>query len=126
MYTRIIYANTSTSTHSDIIYKTERSSNDYSDSYATDKNNGDNEEESFEIEQELKHIKKLLKIVKNALILDAKLPYPEKDKNSHLKDLIKDPHVIKFFEGKTPDIGDLRDLKRALKEARKEKKNRIT
>jgi hypothetical protein len=40
----IIYANTSTSTNSDIIYKSEGSSNDDGDKGGTDKDDGANEE----------------------------------------------------------------------------------
>ena len=55
------------------------------------------------------------------MILDEKLPYSEKEKNSHLNDLRKDPHVKEFFEGKTPNVSDLPDLNRALVESRNEK-----
>jgi len=123
--TYIIYHNTSTSIHSGIIYKFEGSSNDNGDNNDTDNDDGVNEEESFEIEEEISHIKKLLKLSNDAIILDEKLPYPEKDKNSHLNDLRKDPHVKEFFEGKTPNISDLPELNEALKEAKKEKKQEL-
>jgi hypothetical protein len=119
--TFIIYANTSTSTHSDIIYKSEGSSNDDGDKGGTDKDDGANEEESFEIEEEIEHIEKLVKVLNDAMILDEKLPYSEKEKNSHLNDLRKDHHVKEFFEGKTPNASDLPELNKALIEARKEK-----
>jgi len=122
IHTCIIYANTSTSTHSDIIYKTEGSSNDDGDKGGTDNNDGANEEEeSFELEEEIQHIEKLMRDSNNAMILDEKLPDSEKEKNSHLNDLRKDPHVKEFFEGKTPNVSDLPDLNRALVEARNEK-----
>jgi hypothetical protein len=62
-----------------------------------------------------------MKISNNAMILDEKLPDSEKDKNSHLNDLRKDPHVKDFFEGKNPNISDLPELNQALKQARKDK-----
>ena len=119
--TCIIYANTSTSTHSDIIYKSEGSSNDDGDKGGTDMDDGANEEESFEIEEEIKHIEKLMKDSNDAMILDEKLPESEKEKNSHLNGLRKDPHVKEFFEGKTPNASDLPELNKALIEAREEK-----
>ena len=120
--TCIIYANTSTSTHSDIIYKTEGCSNDDGDNGGTDNNDGANEEEeSFELEEEIQHIEKLMRNSNDAMILDEKLPYSEKEKNSHLNDLRKDPHVKEFFEGKTPNVSDLPELNKALVESRNEK-----
>ena len=120
--TCIIYANTSTSTHSDIIYKSEGSSNDDGDKGGTDKDDGANEEEeSFELEEEIEHIERLMKDSNDAMILDEKLPDSEKEKNSHLNGLRKDPHVKEFFEGKTPNASDLPELNKALVEARKEK-----
>jgi hypothetical protein len=122
IHTCIIYANTSTSTHSDIIYKTEGCSNDDGDNGGTDNNDGANEEEeSFELEEEIEHIEKLMKDSNDAMILDEKLPDSEKEKNSHLNGLRKDPHVKEFFEGKTPNVSDLPELNKALVEARKEK-----
>jgi len=119
--TCIIYPNTSTSTHSDIIYKSEGSSNDDGDKGGTDMDDGANEEESFEIEEEIKHIEKLMKDSNDAMILDEKLPESEKEKNSHLNGLRKDPHVKEFFEGKTPNVSDLPELNKALVESRNEK-----
>jgi len=125
IHTCIIYANTSTSTHSDIIYKSEGSSNDDGDKGGTDKNDGAyEEEESFELEEEIEHIEKLIKDSNDAMILDEKLPDSEKEKNSHLNGLRKDPHVKEFFEGKTPNISDLPELNKALLEARKKKKKK--
>jgi hypothetical protein len=119
--TCIIYYYTSTSTHSDIIYKTEGSSNDDGDKGGTDKNDGANEEEeSFELEEEIAHIERLMRKSNDAMILDEKLPESEKEKNSHLNDLRKDPVVKEFFEGKTPNVRDLRELNKSLVEARKE------
>jgi hypothetical protein len=118
----IIYAYTSSSTNSDIIYKSEGSNNDDGDKAGTGKDGGANEEEeSFELEEEIEHIEKLMKASNDALILDEKLPYSEKEKNSHLNGLRKDPHVKEFFEGKTPNPSDLPELNKALKEAREEK-----
>jgi hypothetical protein len=125
--TCIIYSNTSTSTHSDIIYKSEGSNNDPGDKGATDKDDGANEEEeSFEIEEEIEHIKRLIRLSNDAMILDEKLPDSEKEKNSHLTDLRKDPHVKEFFEGKTPNVNDLPELNKALVEARKEKTKELS
>ena len=136
IHTCIIYANTSTSTPSDIIYKCEGSSNDDGGKGGTDNNdkanddggkggtdNNDeaNEEESFEIEEEIENIERLMKESNKAKILDEKLPHSEREKNSHLKGLRKDPDVIEFFEGRTLNVSDLPELNRALKEAKKEK-----
>jgi hypothetical protein len=126
IHTCIIYAHTSTSTHSDIIYKTEGSSNDDGDKGGTDKNDGANqEEESFELEEEIQHIEKLMRNSNDAMILDEKLP-GSGEKNAHLNDLRKDPHVIEFFEGKTPNVSDLPELNRALVEARNEKTKELS
>lgn len=123
--TCVTYAYTSTSTYSDIIYKCEGSSNDdgdKGDKGDNDKNDGANkEEESFELEEELDHIDKLMKLSNNAMILDEKLPDSQKGKNSYLNTLKDDIHVIEFFEGKTPNVNDLPDLNKALVEAKKDK-----
>lgn len=133
----IIYANTSTSTHSDIIYKFEGSSNDdgdkggndNNDGYSNDDgnkngndyNDGGNEEESFELEEEIAHIERLMRDSNYAMILDEILPDSQKEKNSHLNAVRKDPDVKEFFEGKTPNVSDLPELNEALIEAREEK-----
>ena len=133
----LIYANTSTSTHSDIIYKFEGSSKDDDDKGGNDNNDGSskddgdkggndnndgaNEEESFEIEEEIAHIERIMWDSNNAMILDEKLPDSQKEKNSHLNALRKDPDVKEFFEGKTLDVRDLPELNKALVEAREEK-----
>jgi hypothetical protein len=143
----LIYVNTSTSTYSDIIYQTEGSSNnasdkdardkndddasdkdarDKNDDDASDKNDDDPMEESFEIEEEIQDINRLLEISKKAMILNEKLPDDQKNKNSHLNDLRKDPHVQEFFEGETPNVSDLPQLNKALKEARDEKINELS
>lgn len=124
--TRVINVDTSTSTHSDIIYKTEGSSNENSDKDTSDMNPSDNndgasEEESFEIEEEIADIKRLMKLSNNAMILDERLPDSQKDKNRYLNDLRKDPNVKEFFEGKTPNISDLPELNQSLIEARADK-----
>jgi len=120
--TYIIYASISSSIHSDIIYKSEGSSNQDGNTGGSDNDDEANkEEESFEIEEELANIEKLLKLSKRARTLDELLPYSEKEKNSHLNGLRKDPHVKEFFEGKTPNVSDLPELNKALVEARKEK-----
>jgi len=62
-----------------------------------------------------------MKVSNNAMILDEKLPDSQKDKNSYLNNLRKDPHVKEFFEGKTPNTEDLPELNEALKQARKDK-----
>jgi hypothetical protein len=125
--TCVIYNNTSTSTHSDIIYKSEGSSNNSGDKGGTDNDDGANEEEeSFEIEEEIEHIEKLLRLSNHAMILDEQLPYSEKERNSHLKDLSKDPHVKDYFEGRTPNIRDLPEFNKALKEAREEKRQELS
>jgi hypothetical protein len=116
-----MYANTSSSILSDIIYKTEGSSNDDTDKGGTDNNDEAYEEESNEIEEELKNINKLIEESNDAMILDELLPESQKNNNAHLNAVRKDPHVKEFFEGKTPEIKDLPELKDALKESREEK-----
>jgi hypothetical protein len=124
--TYIIYASISSSIHSDIIYKSEGSSNQDGNTGGSDNDDEANkEEESFEIEEELANIEKLLKLSKRARTLDELLPYSEKEKNSHLNELRKDPNVKEFFEGKTPNAEDLLELQRALREAREEKKKEL-
>lgn len=117
-----MYGNTS-SIYPYKIYKSESSSNNVGNNVGgndgANEDDGVNEddkanegdeaseaEESFEIE-EIKHIEKLMKLSNNAMILDEKLPYSQKDKNSHLNALRKDSHVKEIFEGKTPTICDL-------------------
>lgn len=85
----LIYLKSTTSTHSDIIYKYEGSSNDDGDKGANVKDDSDKgdsgkgdsnqaepekEEESLEIEEEIADIEKLMKLSNDALILDEKLP----------------------------------------------------
>jgi hypothetical protein len=119
--TYVIYANTSTGTYSDIIYKSERSSNDGGDNGGGDDDGANEDEESFEIEEEIEHIEKLIRASNDAMILDEKLPDSQKEKNSYLNGLKKDTHVKEFFEGKTFNASDLPELNKALVEARKEK-----
>jgi hypothetical protein len=112
--------------NSGIIYKSEGSSNyninedpgtsgedpstgDKGDD-SDDKDDETEEEESFEIEEEIENIEKLMKISNNAMILDEKLPYSQKNNNRYLNDLRKNPQVKEFFEGKTPSIADLPEL----------------
>jgi hypothetical protein len=127
IYIGIIRLDTSTDTPSDRIYKTEGSNNENSgkDSYnnknSKDKDDGTREEVSFEIEEEIEDLERLMKLSNNAMILDEKLPHPQKDKNRYLNDLRKDPNVKEFFEGKTPNASDLPELNKALKEAKEEK-----
>lgn len=125
----IIYVNSS-NIFSDIIYKTEGSSNDNSCEVTSNDNgdkdpsynkDGSREEESFEIEEEIEDIERLMKLSNNAMILDEKLPYSQKDKNSYLNDIRKDPNVKEFFEGKTPNASDLPELNQSLREAKQDK-----
>ena len=55
------------------------------------------------------------------MILDELLPESQKNKNAHLNTVREDPHVKEYFEGETPEIKDLPELKDALKESREEK-----
>ena len=87
--------------------------------------NGHREEESFEIEEELAHIRKLMRTSNDAMILNETLPFI-KGKNSHLNDLRKDPHVQDFFEGENFDVSDLPELNKALVEAKKAKKKELS
>lgn len=57
----------------------------------------------------------------NAMILNEKLPLSQKDKNSYLNNLRKDPNIKEFFEGEKPNIKDLPELNQYLKKAREEK-----
>jgi hypothetical protein len=79
------------------------------------------EEESFEIEEEIYEIDRLIALSKDANKLDGKLPDSQKDKNGHLEEIRKNPDVKNFFEGRTPNISDLPELVEALIEARKDK-----
>ena len=81
--------------------------------------------ESFEIEKEIMELKKDIENVNKALKLDNKLPVSEKEKNSHLNDLRKNPIVQEFFEGRVPGIADLPELKEAMKESLKEKEEEL-
>src|ERR1044072_2824435 len=135
--TCIINVNSYINTHSDRIYKTEGSSNDNNDKDSSYKTEGssndksdkdsnynkddDREEESFEIEEEINEIEKLMRLSNDAMILDEKLPDSQKDKNSHLNALRENPHIKEFFEGKTPNVKDLPELNKSLKEAREDK-----
>lgn len=123
----------------DYIYKTEGSKNDANDGSTKDhsvnddrdKDESDNkgggwEEESFEIEEEIQDINRLLKLSNKAIILDQKLPDSQKELNSHLKDLSKDPNVKEFFEGKTPNARDLPELHKALEEAKQDKMKELS
>jgi hypothetical protein len=131
-YIYIIYAIISTSIHSDTIYKISPSihldtiyKTEGSSSNNEDKNEESNvneqpddeagiEEESFEIEEELAHIKKVLKMAENARVLHDKLPDSQKNKNSHLHDLKKESHVREFFDDKPFNIDDVVELEEAL------------
>jgi hypothetical protein len=117
----ITYAHTSSSTLSDIIYKSEGSSNDDGDRGGTDNNNEGNEEESFEIEEEIEHLGKLIKETKDAIKLNERLPYSQKEKNTHLTNLRNDPHVQDFYEGNTPEVSDLPELRKALEDTKEHK-----
>jgi len=79
------------------------------------------QEESFEIEEELEDIERLIELSNKAMALDELLPDSEKEKNSHLNDLRKDPNVKEFFDGEIPNTSDLPELNKALVESRKEK-----
>jgi len=105
-----------------MIYKTEGSSNNDSDKDDEVRE----QEESFEIEEEIEHIKRLMKLSNDAMILDEILPDSQKEKNSHLNELRKDPHVDEFFEGETPNVSDLPELNKALVEAMKDKKKELS
>lgn len=79
------------------------------------------QEESFEIEEELEDIERLIELSNKAMALDEHLPDSEKEKNSHLNDLRKDPNVKEFFDGEIPNTSDLPELNKALVESREEK-----
>jgi len=70
-------------------------------------------------------LKKDIENVNNAIKLNNKLPASEKEKNSHLNDLRKNPHVKNFFEGRVPGIADLPVLKKAMKESLNEKEEEL-
>ena len=116
----IVYINSNTSTPPP---KEEGESSALEGSSSNSNNNKNDyiEEESFEIEEEIEDIDKKIKLSNNAMILDERLPDSEKEKNSYLNDLRKDPNVKEFFEGKTFNIEDLPELNKALKESREEK-----
>ena len=117
----IIYPNTSTSTYWDTIYKCQGSSNED----GPEDDGPEEEEESFDIEEELAHLKKLRSLLKKAIELDQKLPESQKGKNAHLKEISEDPHVKDYFDGKTPNIGDLLELDEALFDSEEEKRKEL-
>nr|GFC71341.1 hypothetical protein [Tanacetum cinerariifolium] len=119
------------STHADTVCKSKRSStNDKGKGKAIEvesesEDEDSSEEESYEIEQELAGIKRLLELAEKARKLDGKLPDSQKEKNSHLNDLRNDPHVKKFFDEEVPDIEDLNELEDALLDAKEEKQKEL-
>jgi hypothetical protein len=110
----------SPSTHEDIVCKSERiSAKDKGKGKAIEvesesKNESSSEEESFEIEEEIADLNRLLKLTKDAKDLDAKLPYSQKEKNSYLNALRNDRHVQEFYDGEVPRINNLNELQNAL------------
>jgi DNA-binding transcriptional regulator GbsR (MarR family) len=110
----------SPSTHEDFVCKSERpSAKDKGKGKAIEveseaENEKSSEEESYEIEEEIADIKRLIKLSKDAKKLDEKLPESEKDKNAHLNDLRKEPHVKDFFGEEVPGVEDLNELEYAL------------
>jgi hypothetical protein len=110
----ITYSYTSRNILSDLIYKSEGSSNDDGDTGGTDNNNEGNEEESFEIEDEIANHNKLIREAKDAIKLNDRLPYSQKEKNAHLTRLRNDPDVQDYYLGNTPEVSDLPELLRAL------------
>lgn len=68
------------------------------------------------LDQELEDLDKKIELLDNAIKLDKKLPDFQKEFNSHLRELKKDPEVREFFQGKSPNIKDLPELDRTLKE----------
>ena len=91
----IVYFNSTSSTPYPLTEQEEESS--ASEGSSSNNNNKENDQieqqESYEIEGELKDIDKKIKQSKNAQILDKRLPHHHKDKNRHLNDLRKDPNV---------------------------------
>jgi hypothetical protein len=78
--------------------------------------NPESEEKDRNLDKELKDLDKKIELLDNAIKLDKKLPDSQKELNSHLRELKKDPEVREFFEGKSPNIKDLPELDRTLKE----------
>ena len=121
----------SPSTHEDIVCKSERpSANDKGKGKAKEvesesEDEDSSEEESYEIEEEIADIKRLLGLAKDAKDLDEKLPYSQKGNNTYLNDLRKDPHVKEFFEEEVPDIENLNELEYALREAKELKQKEL-
>ena len=74
----ITYSYTSRNILSDLIYKSEGSSNDDGDTGGTDNNNEGNGEETFEIEDEIANHNKLIREAKDAIKLNDRLPYYSK------------------------------------------------
>jgi len=70
--------------------------------------------------ERIEHIERLMRNSNDAMILDKKLPDSEKENNSHLNDLRKDPVVREILDGKTPNVSDLQELNKSLVEKRKE------
>jgi len=96
----------------------EKSSND-------DKSNDsekEEEEESYEIEEEIQNTRRLRTILWEAISLDPKLPESEKLRNSYLNELKKDPLVKEYLQGEELTMSDLEEMDGALSEAENESK----
>jgi len=121
----------SPSTHEDIVCKSERpSANDKGKGKAKEvesesEDDNSSEEESYEIDEEIADIERLLRLAKEAKDLDKKLPYSQKEKNRYLNDLRGEPHVKEFFDEEVPDIEDLNELEDALREAKEAKQKEL-
>ena len=111
----------------DTIYKCEGSSNEGGDNGGG--NNDDQkheEEESFEIEEEIADINRLLELSEKAIKLDRKLPESEKERNSYLNNLRKDPSMQDYLGGDTLNSNDLPELNKDLLEALSEKEEELS
>jgi len=80
------------------------------------------EEESYEIEEEIQNTRRLRTILWEAISLDPKLPESEKLRNSYLNELKKDPLVKEYLQGEELTMSDLEEMDGALSEAENESK----
>jgi len=98
-------------------------SNDHGDTGGTDNNNEWQEEESLSTKDRIANIDKLIRESRNAMTLNNRLPDSQKEKNAHLTTLRNDPDVQDYYEGNTPDVGDLPYFLKDLEQS-KERENR--
>jgi len=100
-------------------------SNDDGDTGGTHNNNEWHEEERLSTEDRIANIDKLIRESRNAMTLNNRLPDSQKEKNAHLTTLRNDPDVQDYYDGNTPDVGDLPDFVRDLEQSKETEKREL-